>query len=168
LRWQVSGTGITGLLPPVPNSLVSLDISSTNIQGLTTTSTSLQRLYASASKLSESSQLALSFFSAIRTVDISDTGITAIDGFPSTLVELDASGSDITGTLPALPASITYLDVSDTGIAAFASISSASNLATLLAGDARLAAVPSPLPFASLTYVGAAIGSDSMHVTDNL
>ena len=69
------------------------------------------------------------------------------------LKELYAAGSGLTGTLDALPAALTYLDVSNTSITAFATIPSDSTLKRLLAGGAPLAAVPSPLPAATLEYV---------------
>ena len=91
-------------------------------------------------------------------LDISGTTrITSLpdDGLSMNLVKLYAAGSGLTGTLPALPDVLTYLDVSGTGITGCdtGSISSGSTLKTLLAGGAPLAAVPSPLPAATLEYV---------------
>ncbi len=86
-------------------------------------------------------------------LDISGTTKFNAYAFTSGLVKLYAAGSGLTGTLPALPAALTYLDVSDTGITAFAGITAATGLKTLLAGGAPLTAVPSPLPAATLEYV---------------
>ncbi len=68
------------------------------------------------------------------------------------MVKLYAAGSGLTGTLPALPNSLSYLEISETVTTGFDSIPSDSTLKTLLASDAALAALPSPLPAATLEY----------------
>ncbi len=149
----MSGTGLpsTGIVS-LPGTLLILDISNTNVNVASFLLPDVEEFYASGPSLPYSGPLSLVSFQNLKVLDLSKSGVTFL-GFAPGLVSVDVSGSAITGTLPALPAALTYLDVSDTSITAFAGTTAATGLKTLLAGGAPLPAVPSPLPAATLEYV---------------
>ena len=76
-------------------------------------------------------------------LDISGTTQFNSYTIPSGLVKLYAAGSGLTGALPNPPASLTYLDVSDTGITAGSTLNLGSTLVTL---DVSGSAITGTLP----------------------